>query len=88
MTPYRIEIRPQARKQLAALPRASRIRVAKAIELLALDPRPHGCKKLAGRENQWRLRVGDYRILYTVRDRELLVLVVEVVPRDKAYRRL
>ncbi|WP_027942376.1 type II toxin-antitoxin system RelE/ParE family toxin [Amycolatopsis taiwanensis] len=57
-----------------------------AIELLADDPRPAGAKKLAGGEGEWRVRTGDYRVVYEIRDRVLVVLVVAVVHRREIYR--
>ena len=56
------------------------------MEALADDPRPTGCKKLAGRTNHYRVRVGDWRISYAVYDDRLLILVVEIAKRGDAYR--
>ena len=52
---------------------------------LAENPRPHGCKKLQGRKDQWRIRVGDYRVVYTIDDAKLLVEVTRVRHRDEVY---
>jgi mRNA interferase RelE/StbE len=59
-----------------------------AIQNLAVDPRPEGCKKLVGKYEHWRIRVGDWRITYTIQDDELIIVVVEVSPRGGAYRTL
>ena len=82
---YRVVITKKATKAIQALPATARHRVADAILALAEDPRPAGCKKLVGAD-QWRIRVGDYRILYMVSDGELLVTVVRVAHRREVYR--
>jgi len=61
-------------------------RLSEAIDRLAVDPRPAGCKKLTGKHDHWRVRVGDWRIIYTIQDDVLIVVVVEVAPRSGAYR--
>jgi mRNA interferase RelE/StbE len=53
---------------------------------LAADPRPSGCKKLAGSTDYYRIRVSDYRVLYEVRDRDILVLVIKIGHRREVYR--
>ena len=55
---------------------------------LAEEPRPAGCKKLRGYENLYRLRVGDWRLIYAIEDDQLVVLIIEVAPRGEAYRNL
>ncbi len=69
-----------------ALSPAVSVRIETKIDGLARDPRPRGVKKLAGEEELYRLRVGDYRIIYQVRDRVLVVLVVNVGHRRDVYR--
>jgi len=64
----------------------TRSRVGEAIRALAAHPRPPGCKKLAGNADYYRIRVGDYRVLYDVRDRDVLVLVIKTGHRREAYR--
>jgi mRNA interferase RelE/StbE len=83
---YRIALRAGVEKQLAALDKPIRIRVAAAIDALANDPRPQGAIHLQGSHGVLRIRVGDYRIIYTVNDDELLVLVVDVGHRSRIYR--
>lgn len=83
---YRIELKPAAARDLAALATRDRVRVSKRIDALAANPRPPGVEKLKGAENLWRVRVGDYRIVYTIQDNALLVLVVRVRHRRDAYR--
>ena len=87
MATYRIEFRDAARRALADLPDAAQRRVDAAILALADDPRPRGCKKLAGEDDLWRIRVGRYGVVYTVRDDELIVLVVKIGHRREVYRR-
>ncbi len=55
---------------------------------LAEEPRPAGCKKLRGYENLYRLRAGDWRLIYAIEDDQLVVLIIEVAPRGEAYRNL
>ncbi len=88
MTPYRIEIDRDAQKWLARLTNAKlRERLVAAIDALAQNPRPAGVKKLTGFDHRYRVRVGDCRIIYEVRDRMLLVLVLDVGDRKDIYRR-
>jgi mRNA interferase RelE/StbE len=84
---YRIEVTPAAMRQLRKLDPTARRRVQAAIELLADQPRPSGAKKLAGGDGEWRVRTGDYRIVYEVHDDVLLVLVVAVGRRRDIYQR-
>jgi mRNA interferase RelE/StbE len=83
---YRIEIAPAAMRQLRELDRAALRRVQGAIELLAAEPRPSGAKKLVCGVGEWRVRTGDYRIVYEIRDSVLLVLVVAVGHRRDIYQ--
>ncbi len=87
MSHYRIDYSPKARKQLRAI-RDARIGhpLKRAISALAADPRPVGSLKLVGEVDQWRIRVGDWRIIYRIDDGVLVVLVVTVAPRGEAYR--
>ncbi|HVU33556.1 MAG TPA: type II toxin-antitoxin system RelE/ParE family toxin [Opitutaceae bacterium] len=61
-------------------------RIGATIDGLAISPRPPGCVKLAGEDVVWRVRVGDYRILYEIHDDRLVVLVVRIAKRSEAYR--
>ncbi len=83
---YRVEIARRAVKSLAALPRREQQRVRAAIDLLADNPRPPGCTKLAGYDNAYRVRVGDFRIVYDVLDDRLVVQVVRIGHRRDVYR--
>jgi len=81
---YRIELRPAAVRALRKLDPPVRRRVQGAIALLAQDPRPPGARALQGRPGL-RVRVGDYRIIYTVEDDVLLVVVVRLGHRRDVY---
>lgn len=83
---YRIEFTTAAARQVRKLPRPVRDRVLDAIEDLADDPRPHGPCKLAGEDTAWRIRVGAYRVIYDVHDKELLITVVRTAHRREVYR--
>ncbi len=72
-------------KSLERIDSVPRSRIVEAIRSLADEPRPAGCKKLSGREG-WRIRVGDYRVLYDIRDEVLLIVVVEIGHRREIYR--
>jgi mRNA interferase RelE/StbE len=82
---YRLVIRRSAGKEIEALPPKDRRRVVTKIQGLATNPRPVGCEKLSGAE-KYRLRQGDYRILYEIVDRDLIVTVVKVGNRRDVYR--
>ena len=84
---YRIEVAPSAVRQLRKLDRVAQRRVQGAIELVASEPRPNGAKKLIGGAGEWRVRTGDYRIVYELHDHVLLVLVVAVGHRSDIYER-
>lgn len=83
---YRIELRPAARRSLLALPRNAQARIAPALDSLATQPRPPGVTKLRGPEGFYRIRVGDYRVVYAIEDDVLLVLVVRIGHRREVYR--
>lgn len=84
--PHAVEFTRAARKDLDDIPRPMRLRILEAIEALADEPRPNGCRKLVGGTNEYRIRIGDYRVLYEVEDEAVLVLVVRVAHRREAYR--
>ena len=86
MAAYRVVLTPAADRQLAKLPREAREMVAAAIVTLASNPRPPGAVKLAGVVDLWRIRVRDYRVIYTVVAGELIVTVVKIGNRKDVYR--
>lgn len=83
---YRIDLTRRAAKALDAIDKPHRRRVMAVIDRLAENPRPPQCVKLAGSDNSWRVRAGDYRIVYEVHDTRLLVLVIDVGHRSEIYR--
>lgn len=83
---YRIDVRPAATRQLRKLPRPAQRRIQSAIDGLILNPRPVGSKKLKGRQPAYRIRVGDYRVIYEIHDDVLTVLVVRVASRNVVYQ--
>jgi mRNA interferase RelE/StbE len=86
MARYRIEFRSAAEKDLRRLSNLIRLRVIAAISLLADYPRPSNCRKLVGGRNAYRIRVGDYRVIYTVSDVILVVAIESIRHRREAYR--
>jgi len=83
---YRVDILPAARKSLRRIDAHHRLRIEGAILLLGQDPRPPASRKLRGREG-YRVRIGDYRILYVIEDEVLVVVVVTVGHRREVYER-
>lgn len=83
---YAVQLAPAAVRQLRKLPPDGRRRIQAAIELLADSPRPPGAKKLVGSANDWRVRTGDYRIIYEIQDGRLVILVVAVGHRRDNYK--
>ena len=83
---YTVELSNRAKRDLAALSPELQTRIVKALRTLEVKPRPSGMKKLKGEENAYRLRVGNYRVLYEVHDKRLLVLVVQIGHRREVYR--
>jgi len=84
---YRVLIKPSAAEEIEAVDQKRiRQRIVAGIRLLADDPRPPGGEKLAGEDDRYRIRVGRYRVIYSVGDRELLVIVVRVGHRKDVYR--
>jgi mRNA interferase RelE/StbE len=83
---YAIRVAPAAARQLRKLDPPSRRRMHAAIELLADNPRPPQATQLVGGQGEWRVRVGDYRIVYEIHDTELVVLVLRLGHRREIYR--
>lgn len=86
MAKYRIEVSATAEKQIRKLNKADQIRVLRAIQNLAKEPRPPGTRKLRGYEDVYRIRVGTYRILYSIESGRLLIIVLKVGHRRDVYR--
>jgi len=82
---YSVVLSPAAERQLNKLPRQVQDRLLPHLLLLEGDPRPTGCKSLSPPLHGYRIRVGDYRIVYTVDDTAAVVTVAKIARRDKAY---
>lgn len=82
---YRIDILRRAQKSLKNLQQNTYQRVRDAIRELATDPRPSGCSKLTGRDG-WRIRVGDYRVIYEIDDQESVIIILDIGHRRDIYR--
>jgi len=85
MAKYRITIKKSAAKELEALPKKDLRRIIKRIRALADEPRPHGSQKLSGKK-QYRIRQGDYRIVYSIEDKDSLVDIFKIGHRREIYR--
>ena len=86
MAEYALTSSRSVEKELGALDPITLKRIVQKIELLAGEPGPSGCKKLKGEKNRWRLRVGDYRVIYSVDDRARIVDITAVRHRRDAYQ--
>ncbi|MCY4133987.1 MAG: type II toxin-antitoxin system RelE/ParE family toxin [bacterium] len=86
MSRHTVEISRRAIKSIAALPRKEEQRIRAAIELLADEPRPPSCVALTGEQSVYRVRVGNYQIVYKVIDTRLMILVIRVGHRCDVYR--
>lgn len=78
----------QPQKVLRKLPKDLLKRIDRALQVLSVNPRPAGCKKLSGYDNLYRIREGDWRISYAIEEDRLIVLILEISPRGGAYRNL
>ena len=86
MASYRVEISKSAAKDLRGIDRKWIARIVATIEMLESDARPSGCKKLVGSDHTYRLRIGDYRVVYDIHDDTLIVLIVRIRHRRDVYR--
>lgn len=84
--PYQVEIKSAALRDLGKLPTPVKKRIASRIDALADNPFPPGARKLSGGDALYRIRVGDYRVIYQVQEDVLIVLVVRIGHRKDAYR--
>lgn len=89
MASYSLRIKKSAAKELEGIPgKKDRQRLADRIRALADNPRPSGCEKLSGTKDKYRIRQGDYRILYEIEDDVLIVYVIKIGHRKDVYRGL
>ena len=87
MASYSVTLKSSAAKELDKLPNSAIARIVPRLEQLSTNPRPAGCKKLKGGEQEWRLRVGDYRVVYTIDDAALMVEITRIRHRSDVYSR-
>ena len=87
MASYRVVLTSTAEKELKGLSAQLNGRIVPRLENLADNPRPPGCRKLKGGDKEWRIRVGDYRVVYTIDDAEMLVEVTRIRHRSTVYER-
>ena len=85
MASYKLLIKPSAAKELEAVPKKDRQRIVTKIRNLAVEPRPPGCEKLSGHD-LYRVRHGNYRVLYSVQDADLTVVIITLGHRREVYR--
>lgn len=86
MVNYKIEVVQSAEKTLYKLPKKIIPKIIFAIQSLAHDPRPQGCRKLVGEQNTYRVRVQNYRIIYEIHDHLILIKVLKIGDRKNVYR--
>jgi mRNA interferase RelE/StbE len=86
--PYAVRYDPRAAKELGKLDRQVARRIVSAIDALREQPRPPGARPLVGYPGLWRIRIGDYRVVYAIKDAELVVLVLRIAHRSGVYRKL
>lgn len=85
---YEVNISEVAKDFLRNIDKADAKRIGKKIDKLGENPRPHGVEKLSGEENIYRVRSGDYRIVYQIEDKILYVLILKIGHRKEVYRKL
>jgi mRNA interferase RelE/StbE len=83
---YEVYLERAAERDLRRLSEETFHRIVRSIRALAEDPRPAGCRKLTGSENDWRIRIGDYRVIYEIDEGEKVVRVFRIRHRREAYR--
>ena len=86
MANYKIQIKPSAKKELGKLQKKDLQKVVNKIRSLSSDPRPTGCEKLSD-EEKYRIRQGNYRIVYSIEDKQLIVIVVKIGHRKDVYKK-
>ena len=86
MKPYEVRFSKEAAKALDSLDAKLALRIAKSIAQLAAQPIPPGCRKIVNSENDWRIRTGDYRVGYSIRDSVLVAFIIRIGHRKDIYR--
>ena len=86
MSEYQVEFSATAEKQFRKLQKPVQLQLAQVIKLLAAEPRPRGCRRLQGYDDVYRVRSGNYRIIYSIEDHRLLIIVLKIGDRKDIYR--
>ena len=86
--PYDVQYDPKALKELAKLDKPVARRIVRAVDAMKSNPRSSKSRPLVGYPDLWRLRVGDYRVVYTIKDAELVILALRIAHRSGVYRNL
>jgi len=85
---YTVTFARSARKELESISKTISLRILKKIESLPTNPRPSGCKKLTGQNSLWRIRIGDYRVVYSIDDTKRLIDITIIRHRSAVYKGL
>ena len=83
---YSVQIIGAARREMRRIDHSQQERIRAAIRALETEPRPHGYRKMTGSEDLYRIRVGDYRVIYQIQEEQLVILIVRIRHRREAYR--
>jgi len=83
---YHLFIKPSASKESEKIPKKQKDKIRKEIQSLSKNPRPKGVKKLKGKEDIYRIRISDYRVLYTIDDKKKKIRILSVLDRKESYR--
>ena len=86
MAKYRIEVSATAEKQLKKIRREHQVRIVRSISLLASEPHPDGCRKMGGYDDIYRIRVGNYRVIYEIDGKQIVVIILKIGHRRDVYR--
>jgi mRNA interferase RelE/StbE len=86
MAQYKIEISASAERQLKKIRREDTVRILRSISLLANDPRPIGCRKMSGYDDVYRIRVGNYRVIYEIDGKQITIVILKIGHRKEVYR--
>jgi len=83
---YEVFLESRAERDLRRFPAPAFARIIQAVQALARNPRPPGCRKIVGSQHDWRIRIGDYRVIYEIVEKEEAVRVMRIRHRKEAYR--
>ena len=85
---YSIQFTSSSAKEIEALPAFEVTKIFSKIESLNENPKPHGTKKLKGKASLWRIRFGNYRVVYSILEKKLIIEIIRIAPRKEAYKNL